>query len=174
MREWLDDRSTTQQRRWWTTAGDEWEVITAAPHFNAAFHTLRLFAGGISGRQGGRGKDTRTAFPRRCSHCGPGLSSLHGLHPARSKQALDGVRTACPRGCATAMDGRTSLDLSMTPSGDRLARPTQPKEAGPIALQIGHQLRAALDAAPYVDWENSRPSTSSPGALPSRTLGQIL
>ena len=98
VREWLDKRSKCSQRRWWTTTGDEWEVITAAPSYNAAFHSLRLFAGGVSGKQGGRGKDVRTTFLRQCSQCKLKPAIIAWTTPCQEQTGMGWCHECLPAG----------------------------------------------------------------------------
>ena len=63
---WLD--RTAGRKRWLADDGHAWRLVGRAPSFNAAYHVLRLLAGGVRGRAQGRARAARVR-PHHCAAC---------------------------------------------------------------------------------------------------------
>ena len=114
---WMRNHATN--RRWWPTEGQEFSIIADARCFNTAYHCLRLLAGGISGTQGFRDNDTRTAYPKRCIACNTDRIAYTWHTPSPGQAGLAWCRACAPtavhRGNAWALLTGVPTDCGGTP-----------------------------------------------------------
>ena len=83
---WSARRSAN--RRWWPTDGTEWACLAESPSFNAAFHTLRLLAGGLSAYGSTRTSAERASLPRQCLACGSPDIAAAWITPSHTQDGI--------------------------------------------------------------------------------------
>ena len=98
---------TATRKRWLGDDGNAWRLVGCARNFNAAYHSLKLLAGGVRGRAQGRSVAAR-ARAHRCSGCDTrdirvvwrsptddedGVAWCAGCRPLDARGLLEALRT---------------------------------------------------------------------------------
>ena len=119
LQDWLV--RTAARRRWFDGSCGAWRIVEHGRSLNAAYHALKLLAGGVCGRAQGRPSNARTR-QHRCHGCGngdvevvwrsptqdaDGVAWCHGCRPLSALGLLNAIRTQ--GGDDVALAGRSSL-----------------------------------------------------------------
>ena len=169
---------TAARRRWLRDDGQAWRLIGRARYFNAAYHTLKLLAGGVRGRAQRRPAAARPR-PHRCFACGAAEVGVVWRSPTEDEEGVAwciGCRPTDARGLLAAARAHGHDDVAVCA---RVAGLVPPASAAPAASPAGHPpagatpltsvVPAASPEAQPLHAAQTRPSQDAHAGFPAGT-----